>query len=534
MFKTMGKSRRVFALSLLVAVLGSLAFAKKKDNESVKEEAGYYYGYGNASTKEEAESMGRKDLVETALTSTLRLTNPKAPRISVSAASAAARVKNVKPFASNKAGTNVTFRISVKDWEKEEEKFAESLRKTLSPKYESLSSKTKIAEKLNEAVVILNELASNGETELLTVQPKATELMARRVEAVCADAVKNLVLTVGVKDGFTGPETKYTVNASDSSGKAVSGLILRAVFEKVSLAESEEGPLEVVSSVKTDSLGNANVDYPVAEEFKNTAVTLTVSTAFSDNPLATKAMKKLDAQSSVDGCFVRYEDFTASFDGAKVPAGEFNAGAVSHDSKARKAEAAHTVTTGAYVIDFAPVTNAQFAAYLHATRAETKPEYLDNTDYNAPDQPVVGVSLEDALAYAAWLSEQTGWTFRLPTEEEWEKAARAGKEVIYPWGDEAPNKNKAANYKGNGKFKNTSPVGAFENGKNEWGLSDMSGNVWEWTSSKRTAQEDSPLCVVKGGSWMDGPADLRISNYRELDSTAGYPDTGFRLVRDEQ
>jgi len=533
MSKKMSFNRaKVAALALLVAFLGSLAFAKKKAPEVVKEEEGFYYGYGKASTKEEAEFLGKKDLIETALTSTLRLTNPKASRISVGDETVNARFKNIKPFAANKAGNDVTYRIKVADWDKEHKAYAENLRKTLTPKYETLSTKPGIADKLNEAVTILNVLASNGETDLLTVQANATELMSRRVEAVCADAVKNLVLTISVKDGFVGPETRYTVNASDKNGNAVSGLILRADWTVAALLGEEEPLAEVVSSVKTDSLGNANVEYPVAPEFKNKSVVLTVSTAFSDNKLATKAMKKLDAESGVDGNFVHYEDYSLSLAGVKVEAGEFNAGSLPHDTRARKAENPRVATTGAYEIALTPVTNEQYAAYLHATRSEIRPEYLDNTDYNSAQQPVVGVSLDDALAYAAWLSEQTGSTYRLPTEEEWEKAARAGKDVIYPWGDEAPNKGKNANYKGNGKFKTTSPVGAFDNGKNEWGLVDMSGNVWEWTSSTRSSEEGTALRTVKGGSWMDGPTDLRISNYRDIDSQTGYPDVGFRLVKE--
>ncbi|MBQ9630764.1 MAG: SUMF1/EgtB/PvdO family nonheme iron enzyme, partial [Treponema sp.] len=143
---------------------------------------------------------------------------------------------------------------------------------------------------------------------------------------------------------------------------------------------------------------------------------------------------------------------------------------------------------------------------------------------------VVGISASQAEAYAAWLSEQTGWTFRLPTDDEWEVAARAGSEVIYPWGNDDPKKAKAANFKGNGKYKYTSPVGSFESGNNAWGISDMSGNVWEWTSTNRS--EDETLRTVKGGSFMDGPTDLRISNYKNIPADVGERDVGFRLVKE--
>ncbi len=120
-------------------------------------------------------------------------------------------------------------------------------------------------------------------------------------------------------------------------------------------------------------------------------------------------------------------------------------------------------------------------------------------------------------------------TKRLPTEDEWERAARGGLDVIYPWGDQSPADGLRANYRGNGRFAGPSPVGSYESGVNAYGLADMAGNVWQWTA---TPYGDGAAIVVKGGSWMDGPLDLRISNRRDLDPSRGYVDVGFRLVRE--
>ncbi len=532
MSRTVVQNRmKILVASLCIVMMGGFAFAKK-DPEMVKEEDGFYYGYGKASTKQDAEFAAKKDLIETALTASIRASNPKASRVSVSDDVVKSRLSNVKAFAQDKPGLNVTYRIKLADWEKDEKSFSQKLRDSLSSRYSKLTSNASAAEKINEAVEILNVLAANGETELLKIQEGSTELYSKKVEAACSSIVKGLTITISAKDGFIDGNTKFSVNVADASGKAVSGLKLKASWELSSVLPSNPIVDEVVSIIKTDGLGNANVDYPVDEAFKNQAVTLTVSTAFATSEHASLAMKKLDATSAVDGCYVHFEDFKTSHKVALVPAGEFNAGAVAHDNRAGKKEAAHTVETVSYEIDAAPVTNAEYAAFLHATRSTSIPEYFDNADYNQPTQPVVGVSAADAEAYAEWLSSQTGSTYRLPTEEEWEKAARAGTESIYPWGDDAPNKGKKANYKGNGKFKAPSPVGSFESGNNGWGLVDMAGNVCEWTSSAHNAEADSGVRTVKGGSWMDGPTDLRISNYRNLDSQNGYPDVGFRLVKE--
>jgi formylglycine-generating enzyme required for sulfatase activity len=141
---------------------------------------------------------------------------------------------------------------------------------------------------------------------------------------------------------------------------------------------------------------------------------------------------------------------------------------------------------------------------------------------------VVGVSHAQAARFASWLSRQLGVVKRLPTEDEWERAARGGQDVIYPWGDEIPSNGGRANYSGNGRFDSTSPVGSYEDGKNAYGIFDLAGNVWEWTST----QQESGTLIVKGGSWMDGPTDLRISNRRELDPSMGFADVGFRLIRE--
>jgi len=525
------KGFRILSASVCITLFGSFGFAKANP-ELVKEEAGFYYGYGKGATEAEAISMAKRDLVETALTATLKSTNPKASRIKVSNESAEVRLPKEKPFAKDKKGLTVAYRMKQVDWEKNEKDFSNQLRSSLISRYEGISSKNKVSDKINDSIEILNVLADNGETELLTIKEDSTELFSKKIESICEDIVKNLTFTISTKDGFISNDSKFSVKVSDSNGKSISELSVKILWEvaQIITSSSEEEIPEVVATVKTDSNGEAQIEYPDSENFKNKNVTLTVSTAFAMSPQATKKMIKFDTQSAVDACYTHFDDLNEAYKTVDIPAGEFNAGAVPQDTKAGKREVSRKVKTSAYSMSLTPVTNGEYASFLHITRNENRPEYFDNEKYNDEKQPVVGISYADAEIYAQWLSEKTGNKYRLPTEEEWEKAARAGKNSIYPWGDESPKKSKNANYKGNGKYKNVpSPVGAFETGCNEWGIADMSGNVWEWTSSTHSSED---FHTVKGGSWMDGELELRISNYKDIDSNNISADVGFRLVKE--
>ncbi|MCX7114051.1 MAG: formylglycine-generating enzyme family protein [Proteobacteria bacterium] len=170
----------------------------------------------------------------------------------------------------------------------------------------------------------------------------------------------------------------------------------------------------------------------------------------------------------------------------------------------------------------------------------------DDRGWGRGNQPVINVTWQDASDYAAWLSQQTGKTYRLPTEAEWEFAARAGTTTAYWWGPDI-GKNRA-NCNGCGSQwdnKQTAPTGSFP--ANPWGLQDTAGNVWEWTAdcwhdsyANATADGSAWLdagggdCtrrVVRGGSWYYVPQNLR-SAFRDRDATGVADDLlGFRLAR---
>jgi len=141
------------------------------------------------------------------------------------------------------------------------------------------------------------------------------------------------------------------------------------------------------------------------------------------------------------------------------------------------------------------------------------------------EHPVVLVAQMDASAYAQWLSGQTGQHWRLPTEAEWEKAARGTDGRWFPWGDTyAPNK---LNSHDAGPF-DTMPVGSFPDGDSPYGVKDVAGQVFEWTST----QAKPGRFIVKGGSWDDkGCGVCRPSARHTRPSKVKHILIGFRLVR---
>ena len=175
--------------------------------------------------------------------------------------------------------------------------------------------------------------------------------------------------------------------------------------------------------------------------------------------------------------------------------------------------------TSAYRIGKHPVTNAEYAAFVAATehkpprhwRSQIPPDKL-------ADHPVVNVTWYDAMAYAEWAGG------RLPTEEEWEKAARGTDGRVYPWGDE---RDPARCNAWEGGVRATTPVGKYSpDGDSPYSVADMAGNVWEWTVS----EWGDEYRVVRGGSWADDQWYARCAYRSRYISDYYFSFLGFRLV----
>jgi formylglycine-generating enzyme required for sulfatase activity len=228
---------------------------------------------------------------------------------------------------------------------------------------------------------------------------------------------------------------------------------------------------------------------------------------------------------------------------------EENANLTSWDGRSKPA---HDVTLPAFHISRYPVTNAQYRCFIEAGMYEnrafweqnlpkaavqwldenktTQPKHWDDDKWNLDNHPVVGVLWFEALAYSAWLnsllaelkpeSVMQNAKIRLPTEAEWEYAARGAQNLRYAWGSDAD--ANLGNYKDTG-LERTSAVGLFPQGK-AFGLHDMTGNVWEWTSSRNLKYADwekqkkdwdlldtDVVRILRGGSWNDTSGNVRCA-----------------------
>ncbi|HUY76667.1 MAG TPA: SUMF1/EgtB/PvdO family nonheme iron enzyme [Ktedonobacterales bacterium] len=221
-----------------------------------------------------------------------------------------------------------------------------------------------------------------------------------------------------------------------------------------------------------------------------------------------------------------------------IPAGPFVMGS----DKRRDIQAyddelpTQTIALPAYQIARHPVTVAEYAC---AVRGRARPEGAIRDQLERMDHPIVNVSWHDAMAYVQWLSERTGKSWQLPTEAEWEKAARGTDGRIYPWGDRWDTTR--ANTRESG-FGRTSSVGNHSNGTSPYRVQEMAGNVWEWTSSSykpypyhQTVSEDGgrdneAARVLRGGSWYLNSRNARVACRSRLDSNVRAFDRGFRMT----
>jgi formylglycine-generating enzyme required for sulfatase activity len=250
---------------------------------------------------------------------------------------------------------------------------------------------------------------------------------------------------------------------------------------------------------------------------------------------------------------------------ARIPAGDFLMGAADAEEDERPV---HRVYVSEFFIGRFPVTHDEYARFLQATGypapvirglplitlggrdalfRELAAPYLwpnDQPPAGHGSHPVVLIRYDDALAYCRWLSESIGRPVRLPTEAEWEKAARAGTEGLrYPWGNDIDaSRGNFLTDPATKQQRDTRPTGTYP--PNAYGLYDVCGNVWEWTANWYSPDyyglgdmrdprgpQSGNMRIVRGGSWVnDDVAMLRCAyRHRVPPDTYAYS-IGFRIV----
>jgi sulfatase modifying factor 1 len=222
---------------------------------------------------------------------------------------------------------------------------------------------------------------------------------------------------------------------------------------------------------------------------------------------------------------------------ARIPEGWFLMGSETGQDNERPV---HRVWIDTFELAVCQVTNAEYGIFLVAT-PDRQPLHWGDPDFSHPEQAVVGTSWFDAVAYCEWLSQITSRHFRLPTEAEWERAARGGAEQkLYPWGDELPDSLPyyAARWK-----TGPEPVGHAE--KNAYGLCDIGANVHEWcadcfeaeyyaASPERNPQgpANGTRRASRGGSWRHYTKVSRCAARSSIPPEFRYADYGFRVACD--
>jgi formylglycine-generating enzyme required for sulfatase activity len=218
----------------------------------------------------------------------------------------------------------------------------------------------------------------------------------------------------------------------------------------------------------------------------------------------------------------------------------------------------HLVTVSRpFAIGRFDVTRAEFAMFVRETGYSTLDEKCDWSAPRSkglslnqtPSDPVVCVNWDDAHAFLAWLAGKTGKPYRLPSEAEWEYAARSGSTTARPWGEQLTRSD--ANYgsdpccgafaSGQDKWLYTSPVGSFP--ANRFGLYDMIGNVWQWTAdcgndtyaaapndASAWTTGDCSTRIIRGGAWFQGPESSRSASRAADGKTLRRTDIGFRVA----
>ena len=280
--------------------------------------------------------------------------------------------------------------------------------------------------------------------------------------------------------------------------------------------------------------------------------TLTASPTITKTPKPTVTSTKIPTQEPTPLPTEIMDDFGAEM--VFIPAGEFIMGSTDQQisdalslckpcqpSSFDNEKPQHTIYLNSYWINKFEVTNAEYKKCVDSgncslpieNKSYTRNSYFGNAQYD--DYPVIYVSWNDANTYCEWAGK------RLPTEAEWEKAARGIDGRIYPWG----NTFDSSKLNSGGVVSDTTKVGSYPAGASPYGVMDLAGNVWEWVAdwfennyynisprNNPTGSSSGDLKVTRGGSWLDGPDFVRVALRGTWTSAPIKEIQGFRCAKD--
>jgi formylglycine-generating enzyme required for sulfatase activity len=222
----------------------------------------------------------------------------------------------------------------------------------------------------------------------------------------------------------------------------------------------------------------------------------------------------------------------------EIPEGPFTMGSDSNDPDEGPA---HPVYQSAFFIDLKEVTQSEYDRFVKMTKRDKPVVPVFEEDISKlinPDYPVVGITWNDAVAYCRWAGK------RLPTEAEWEKAARGEGRRLYPWGDKFDYTFSNIDGEDDG-YRYLGMVGSFEAGRSPYGLYDSTGNVAEWVTDSYSPEyyqktpyrdpkgpEDSEFKVIRGGSWRESKLNARLTKRFSAKMWRTDSTVGFRCAQD--
>ncbi len=365
----------------------------------------------------------------------------------------------------------------------------------------------------------------------------------RAAAAFESDPPGALVFVDGAKLGVTPLSTDGIEGGSHQARFVLDGYYEQtASFEIVSRDPAEKPVRATLQKVPPARLG-VDADLKGVEVFIDGKSAGRVPLASLQIPAGDHRVRVLGVERSLNlepGAEKKLSFLLKDLDLLRVPEGEFTYGSAQPNPGELSAR---TEKTGAYLIDRTEVTNEQYAVfYRHVSSTgdhsrchpeedpvtrerQHRPAQWSDASYNDPRQPVVGVNWFDAYAYAAWAGK------RLPTEREWEKAARGKTGGLYPWGNDwAPNEKRCnASGRADG-YEFTAPVGACP-GASPFGCFDMVGNASEWCADDYPGK--APSKVIRGGSFRDKEWVTTTSRWDERPGVSSAT-LGFRCVADER